>query len=123
MLTIQTNIATYDLLALVIVFIDYFVGMKKVIGKAKRQLSAVKVICLKGSAKILDALCKKDEMIYSELADVVGFATTTTRGLRALEDGNFITRQVLNKPYRPVAYSLTDRGKRLCVLLSELEKL
>jgi len=30
---------------------------------------------------------------------------------------------VLNEPYRPVAYSLTEKGKKLANLLKELENL
>jgi DNA-binding HxlR family transcriptional regulator len=92
-------------------------------GKARTRLSAIEVLSLRGSAKILLALRKQDSMNYSELAKIVGFETTATRALKALEAGKYLTREVLNKPYRPVAYSLTERGKRLSEIVVELERL
>jgi DNA-binding HxlR family transcriptional regulator len=86
-------------------------------------LGALEVLSLKGSAKILSVLRKQERMNYSELAKIVGFATTTTRALKALEEGKFVTREVLNKPYRPVAYSLTEKGRQLSEIALELEKL
>ncbi len=97
--------------------------MKDASRKAKRRLGAIEVLSLKGSVRIINALKKQDGMNYSDLEKIVGFATTTTRALKALEEGNFVTREVLNKPYRPVAYTLTERGRRLSEILSELERL
>ena len=62
-------------------------------------------------------------MRFADLEKIVGFATTTSRSLKLLEGDSLITRRVLNELHRPVAYSLTDRGKQLCELLIEIEKL
>jgi DNA-binding HxlR family transcriptional regulator len=86
-------------------------------------VSTISVLSLKGTVKIIEALRKKDKMTYSELADIVGFATTTTRSLKALERGRFVRREVLDKPYRPVSYSLTEKGKKLSDIAIELQKL
>ena len=91
--------------------------------KLKKRLGAIEVLSLKGSAKILGALRKQESMNYSELAKIVGFETTATRALKALEEGKYLTREVQNKPYRPVAYSLTEKGKRLSEIVVELERL
>jgi DNA-binding HxlR family transcriptional regulator len=40
-----------------------------------------------------------------------------------MEKLGVVKREVLNEPYRPVAYSLTDRGRKLAGLLIELENL
>jgi DNA-binding HxlR family transcriptional regulator len=40
-----------------------------------------------------------------------------------MEENRLVTRQILDKPYRPVIYSLTERGKRLAELLSEIDKI
>jgi len=86
-------------------------------------VSAIEVLTLKGTAKIVQALRKKDGMTYSELAKLVGFTSTATRSLKALERQKFVTREVLNKPYRPVSYTLTEKGKRLWEIIHELEEL
>jgi DNA-binding HxlR family transcriptional regulator len=62
-------------------------------------------------------------MRYSEIVKVVGFSTTTTRALKAMEKLGVTKREVLNEPYRPVAYSLTEKGKKLANLLRELESM
>lgn len=56
------------------------------------------------------------------LSEIVGFSTTTIRALKAMESQKIVLR-VLNEPYRPVAYSLTEKGKRLSELVTEIEKL
>jgi DNA-binding HxlR family transcriptional regulator len=86
-------------------------------------MSLIEVLSLKGTVKILHALRKQERIRYSELSKIVGFATTTTRALKALESNKLVNREVLNEPYRPVAYSLTDRGKKLTELVIELEKI
>jgi DNA-binding HxlR family transcriptional regulator len=81
----------------------------------------LEVLCLKGTAKILAALRKKEGMSFSELAEIVGFSSTATRALKAMEQDKLVARQVLDKPYRPVIYSLTERGRKLANLLSQIE--
>jgi DNA-binding HxlR family transcriptional regulator len=83
----------------------------------------LEVLCLKGTAKILFALRRKEGVSFSELAKVVGFSSTATRALKAMEENKLVSRQVLDKPYRPVIYSLTERGRKLAQLLSEIEEI
>lgn len=86
-------------------------------------MELIEVVALKGTRRILVALTHKEKMNFSELARIVGFSTTTTRSLKAMEAHLLVTKEVLNEPYRPVAYSLTDRGKRVANLLAELDKI
>lgn len=62
-------------------------------------------------------------MRYSELVKIVGFSTTTTRALKAMEAAKLVRKEVLNEPYRPVAYWLTERGRKLSQMVAEIEKL
>lgn len=79
------------------------------------------VVGLRGSRIILKELSQKGSMRYSELQEVVGSPSTTNLALEKLRGGSLIKRKVLDKPYRPVAYSLTDLGKKVASLLKELE--
>jgi DNA-binding MarR family transcriptional regulator len=72
--------------------------------------------------KILTALRSKGRMRYSDLADF-GYATTTTRALKAMEEAKLITKQVMSEPYRPVVYSLTEKGKKVSEIVADLQKL
>ena len=91
--------------------------------RPKFLLDIFNTLSLKGSVKILIALKEQGSTKYLDLVKKVGFATTTTRALKALEENKFVTREVLDEPYRPVAYSLTDKGKRLLEIVMEIEKL
>ncbi len=73
--------------------------------------------------KILGALAKQEKMRYTELSGLVGHTTTTSRALKAMESSGLIKRQVLDEPYRPVSYSLTERGRKLKDLVTQIEKL
>ena len=84
------------------------------------SLPLLEVLSLKGTAKILTALKKKERMSYSELARIVGFSTTASRALKAMERHKLVNKQVLNEPYRPVVYSLTERGAKLSELVEEI---
>jgi DNA-binding HxlR family transcriptional regulator len=86
-------------------------------------LEAFEVLALKGTRKILVLLRGKDRMRYSELVSAIGFSTTTSRALKAMEAAKLVDREVLDEPYRPVAYSLTEKGKKLSLLVAEIEKL
>lgn len=81
------------------------------------------MLALKGTKKILSTLDKAAKMRYTEIVKVVGYSTTTTRSLKGMEKLGIVKREVLNEPYRPVAYSLTERGKKLAALLKEIENL
>ena len=86
-------------------------------------MDAFDVLALKGTRKVLELLKAKDQMRYSELVNVVGFSTTTSRALKAMEAAKLVEREVLDEPYRPVAYSLTEKGRKLSQLAAEIEKL
>ena len=87
------------------------------------RLDAFEVLALKGTRKILEVLRDKGQVRYSQLADAVGFSTTTSRALKAMEAAKLVDREVLDEPYRPVAYSLTEKGRKLSQLAAEIEKL
>jgi DNA-binding HxlR family transcriptional regulator len=86
-------------------------------------MDIISLLALKGTRKILLSMEKTGRMHYSEIVKVVGFATTTTRSLKSMEKLGIVKREVLNEPYRPVAYYLTEKGKRLVNLVRELEGL
>ena len=81
------------------------------------------MLALKGTRKVLELLKTKDRMRYSELVSAIGFSTTTTRALKTMEAAKFVDREVLDEPYRPVAYSLTEKGRKLSQLAAEIGKL
>lgn len=87
------------------------------------RLDAFQVLTLKGTRKILEVLKTGDSKRYSELVKAVGFSTTTSRALKAMEEARLVSREVLDEPYRPVAYRLTDKGRKLSLLVAEMEKL
>jgi len=86
-------------------------------------MDIIGLLALGGTRKILASLDKAGRMQYSQIVKVVGYSTTATRSLKAMEKFGIVKREVLNEPYRPVAYSLTDKGKKLAVILKELENL
>jgi DNA-binding HxlR family transcriptional regulator len=62
-------------------------------------------------------------MKYSEIVKVVGYSTTTTRSLKNMEKFGIVRRELLNEPYRPAAYSLIYKGRKLTNILKDLENL
>lgn len=86
-------------------------------------MDVFQVLSLKGTRRILEVLRAKDGMRYSEIVKAVGFSTTTSRALKAMEAARLVEREVLDEPYRPVAYSLTEKGKKLSQMLAEIERL
>ena len=86
-------------------------------------MDIIQLLGLRGTRKILLNLEKAGRMRYSEIVKVVGYSTTTTRSLKAMEKLGIVRREVLNEPYRPVAYSITEKGKKLGGVLKELENL
>jgi DNA-binding HxlR family transcriptional regulator len=86
-------------------------------------MDIIHMLALRGTKKILLTLEKAAKMRYSEIVKVVGYSTTTTRALKSMERHSIVKREVLNEPYRPVSYSLTDKGRKLATLLKELENL
>lgn len=85
-------------------------------------MDVFELLGLRGTKKILDELTVKDSVRYSELVRAVGFSTTTTRALKAMEWMGLVEKKVLAEPYRPVIYSLTKKGKRLAEISKQLEE-
>lgn len=81
------------------------------------------ILSFKGTAKILAALKQKERMRYGELVEVVGFATTTSRALKAMEAAKLVEKEALSEPYRPVVYWLTEKGRKVSDLAASLEGL
>jgi DNA-binding HxlR family transcriptional regulator len=86
-------------------------------------MDTVQMLALRGTKKILFSLEKAGKMRYSEIVKAVGYSTTSTRALKSMERHGIVKKEVLNEPYRPVAYWLTEKGKRLATLVRELESL
>ncbi len=80
------------------------------------------LLALRGTRIVLKELSKNKRMRYSDLVDAVGYSTTTTRALKAMEKEEVVGKEVLNEPYRPVVYFLTKRGERLASMAEELQK-
>jgi DNA-binding HxlR family transcriptional regulator len=78
---------------------------------------------LRGTRKILEELGERGSVRYSDLVKAVGFSTTTTRALKGMEQLGVVKKRVLDEPYRPVEYSLTDRGKKVLAIVKELKEL
>ncbi|MCS7386821.1 MAG: winged helix-turn-helix transcriptional regulator [archaeon GB-1867-005] len=79
-----------------------------------------KLLALKGASKILIALYENDLLIYSQLVEIVGYSTTTNRAIKKLIEFRLIKRRVLDERYRPVAYSLTETGRKLSEIIMQL---
>jgi len=86
-------------------------------------MDIIRLLALRGTRKILQSMEKAGRMRYSEIVKIVGYSTTATRALKSMEGQGILRRQVLDEPYRPVSYSLTDKGRKLASLLKELENL
>jgi DNA-binding HxlR family transcriptional regulator len=86
-------------------------------------MDIIRMLSLKGTKKILLSMERAGRMRYSEIVKVVGYSTTTTRALKSMERHGIVKKEVLNEPYRPVSYSLTDKGRKLVTFLKELENL
>jgi DNA-binding HxlR family transcriptional regulator len=84
-------------------------------------LDIFSLLALKGTRKILVKLHSLGETRYSELVKAVGHSTTTTRALNRLENLKLVKRRVLTEKYRPVVYSLTEKGERLAEIVVKLE--
>ena len=81
------------------------------------------LLALKGTRKIVLELNRRRAVKYSDLVEVVGYATTASRALKALQKFGFLEKKALTEPYRPVVYYLTDKGRTLAKILTELEQL
>jgi DNA-binding HxlR family transcriptional regulator len=86
-------------------------------------MDIIRVLSLRGTKKILLSMEKAGKMRYSEIVKIVGYSSTTTRALKNMEKHSMVRKEVLNEPYRPVSYSLTDKGRKLATLVKDLESL
>lgn len=82
----------------------------------------IKILGKRGVVKILENLDKKKEMKYKEIENIVGNPSTTARRLADLEKLGIIKRKVSEEKYRPVYYSLTDKGRDLALMVRELKE-
>jgi len=80
-----------------------------------------KTLALKGARIVIKELLETGSIRYTELQEAVGSPSTTNLALfRLLEEG-LIRKQVLNEPYRPVAYSLTKQGRKIAKFMEQIE--
>jgi len=86
-------------------------------------MDIIRMLALRGTRKIVLTLEKAGKMRYSEIVKNVGYSTTTSRALKSMERHGILKKEVLNEPYRPVSYSLTDKGRKLATVVRELENL
>lgn len=90
-----------------------------------KKLNIFSLLALKGTIKILKALVDRRGLTFSELVEIIGQPSTTSRALKELLKYNLINRKVLDERYRPVMYSLTVDGRKLAeivLMLIEFEK-
>jgi len=85
-------------------------------------LDIFNLLALKGTRKILTKLYSLGEVRYSDLVSAVGHSTTTTRSLNYLQNFGLVKRRVLAEKYRPVVYSLTEKGEKLAKIVLELQE-
>ncbi|MFQ5710139.1 MAG: winged helix-turn-helix transcriptional regulator [Candidatus Geothermarchaeales archaeon] len=76
-------------------------------------MNIFELLALRGARIALLELRERGGMRYSDLAKAVGHSTTTSRALNAMEGMGLVKREVLAEKYRPVVYSLTEKGERL----------
>ena len=82
----------------------------------------LKILSQKGVLEILENLDNKRSLKYKELEEFVGNPSTTSRRLNSLERKGIIERLVSSERYRPVYYSLTDKGRKLLFLVKEMRE-
>jgi DNA-binding HxlR family transcriptional regulator len=75
----------------------------------------------KGTKEILYILTAKNGMKFTEIKELVGSPTTTSKCLQELTDLGLVKRDVQADQYRTVIYSLTEKGIRVVKLMKELE--
>jgi DNA-binding HxlR family transcriptional regulator len=86
-------------------------------------LDVFELLALRGTRKILKALAANNQMKYSDLVKRVGYSTTTSRALKSMEEQGLVQKKALTEPYRPVAYWLTDKGKKVSEAAEFLESI
>jgi len=83
----------------------------------------IRVLGKRGAVEILENLDRKKEgMKYMEIEVIIGNPSTTSRRLADLERLGIIKRKVSEEKYRPVYYSLTNKGKSLVSIIRELKE-
>lgn len=83
----------------------------------------IKILGKKGVIEILENLDKsKKGMKYKEIELIIGNPGTTARRLADLEKLGIIKRKVSEEKYRPVYYSLTDKGRDLASMVKEIKE-
>jgi len=82
----------------------------------------LKILSQKGVLEILENLDREKSLKYKELEEFVGNPSTTSRRLNSLEKKGLVERHVSSEKYRPVYYSLTDKGRKLLFLVKEMRE-
>ncbi len=59
---------------------------------------------------------------YKELEEIIGNPSTTARRLKSLERHGLIRREVSSEKYRPVYYSLTEKGRKLLLVVRQVRE-
>jgi|Deesub1362B_J571_1020462.scaffolds.fasta_scaffold19946_1 DNA-binding HxlR family transcriptional regulator len=59
---------------------------------------------------------------YKELEEIIGNPSTTARRLKSLEKHGLIKREVSSEKYRPVYYSLTNKGRKLLFVVRQVRE-
>lgn len=72
---------------------------------------------------VLRALKERGPMKYKDIVAIVGFSTTTSRCLKAMEQQRIVSKRVLEEPYRPVEYKITKKGEELLGYVLGIEML
>jgi len=81
-----------------------------------------KILSQRGVVEILENLEKVGRLKYKEVEELVGNPSTTTRRLSSLERKGLIEREVSSERYRPVYYTLTERGRKLLLHIREIRE-
>ena len=75
----------------------------------------------KGVIELLYSLEERKRK-YKELEEIIGNPSTTARRLKSLEKHGLIKREVSSEKYRPVYYSLTNKGRKLLFVVRQVRE-
>lgn len=89
----------------------------------KRVQMNFKNLAKKGAKEILYSLKENKEMNFTELKNLTGSPTTTSKRLDELTELELIDRDVQNDKFRSVQYSLTEKGSKVVKLVRKIEEI
>ncbi|KXB06745.1 hypothetical protein AKJ51_02995 [candidate division MSBL1 archaeon SCGC-AAA382A20] len=82
-----------------------------------------KTLAKKGAKEILYSLKEKEKMNFTELRDLTGSPTTTSKRLDELTELGLLERDVQNDKFRSVHYSLTEKGFKIVNLVEKIDEM